>query len=163
MRFAPTLDLMKEWHEQIMDSLVLDCPDFVGAYRGEPGVEHDVRVDRHLGTPYAHVSAELAKFETNLQRRIEILDKQIKSGDIPDMPSRRLVIELAAWVHFEWVRIHPFIDGNGRTARLWVNAIAMRYNLPPRLTLRPRPGRKYGAKAAEAMECGRWQDFVPVL
>ena len=80
-----------------MDGLVLDCPNFVGAYRGEPGVEHDVRVDRHLGTPYAHVSAELAKFETNLQRRIEIQDKQIKSGDIPDMPNRRLVIELAAW------------------------------------------------------------------
>lgn len=30
-------------------------------------------------------------------------------------------IELAAWTHAEFVRIHPFIDGNGRTARLIMN------------------------------------------
>lgn len=30
-------------------------------------------------------------------------------------------IELAAWVHAEFVRIHPFTDGNGRTARLIMN------------------------------------------
>ena len=30
-------------------------------------------------------------------------------------------VELAAWTHAEFVRIHPFIDGNGRTARLIMN------------------------------------------
>lgn len=30
-------------------------------------------------------------------------------------------IELAAWTHAEFVRIHPFIDGNGRTSRLIMN------------------------------------------
>ena len=30
-------------------------------------------------------------------------------------------IELAAWTHAEFVRIHPFPDGNGRTSRLIMN------------------------------------------
>ncbi len=30
-------------------------------------------------------------------------------------------ITLAAWTHAEFVRIHPFVDGNGRTARLMMN------------------------------------------
>ncbi len=31
------------------------------------------------------------------------------------------VIELAAWTHAEFVRIHPFTDGNGRTSRMIMN------------------------------------------
>lgn len=30
-------------------------------------------------------------------------------------------IDLAAWTHAEFVRIHPYIDGNGRTSRLIMN------------------------------------------
>ena len=30
-------------------------------------------------------------------------------------------IELAAWTHAEFVRIHPFLDGNGRASRLIMN------------------------------------------
>ena len=30
-------------------------------------------------------------------------------------------IEYAAWTHAEFVKIHPFVDGNGRTARLIMN------------------------------------------
>jgi len=47
---------------------------------------------------------------------------QIKNfyADLPyktDIPP----IELAAWVHAEFVRIHPFVDGNGRASRMIMN------------------------------------------
>ena len=32
-------------------------------------------------------------------------------------------LELAAWAHWKLVRIHPFQDGNGRTARIIMNYI----------------------------------------
>jgi Fic family protein len=39
-------------------------------------------------------------------------------------------LELAALFHYKFVRIHPFDDGNGRTARLVMNYILMRFKLP---------------------------------
>jgi Fic family protein len=40
-------------------------------------------------------------------------------------------VELAALAHHKLVAIHPFIDGNGRTARLVMNLILMRAGYPP--------------------------------
>ena len=40
-------------------------------------------------------------------------------------------IELAAWTHAEFVRIHPFPDGNGRTSRLLMNYQLMAQGFPP--------------------------------
>ena len=40
-------------------------------------------------------------------------------------------IELAAWTHAEFVRIHPFIDGNGRTSRLLMNYQLLSYGFLP--------------------------------
>jgi len=40
-------------------------------------------------------------------------------------------IELAALLHNKFVNIHPFTDGNGRTARLLMNWILLRNKFPP--------------------------------
>ncbi len=40
-------------------------------------------------------------------------------------------ILLAAEFHYRFIRIHPFDDGNGRTARILMNFILMRFDYPP--------------------------------
>lgn len=40
-------------------------------------------------------------------------------------------IELAAWTHAEFVKIHPFEDGNGRTSRLMLNYQLMMHGCLP--------------------------------
>ena len=40
-------------------------------------------------------------------------------------------IELASFVHIEFVKIHPFIDGNGRTSRLLMNLELIKAGFPP--------------------------------
>lgn len=39
-------------------------------------------------------------------------------------------IELASLLHYRYIRIHPFEDGNGRIARLLVNYVLLRHNYP---------------------------------
>ncbi|MEM9675417.1 MAG: Fic family protein [Bacteroidota bacterium] len=40
-------------------------------------------------------------------------------------------ILLAAEFHYKFIRIHPFDDGNGRTARILMNFILMQFGYPP--------------------------------
>lgn len=41
--------------------------------------------------------------------------------DAPDY--ERGAVHVAVWAHAEIVRIHPFLDGNGRSSRLLMNAV----------------------------------------
>jgi Fic family protein len=45
-------------------------------------------------------------------------------------PDELRPIELAAFFHHKFVYIHPFLDGNGRTARLLTNVILMKNGYP---------------------------------
>ncbi|HEY3769027.1 MAG TPA: Fic family protein [Candidatus Angelobacter sp.] len=101
-------------------------------------------------------------FEDTLQKAVASLDEMLVPGKPLTADQLGAVIDLCAWVHSEWVRIHPFANGNGRTARLWANSIALRYGLPPFVRLRPRPDGGYGAAGAAAMQ-GDWEPTAKVF
>jgi len=58
--------------------------------------------------------------------------QQVKSF-YADLPYRTEMngIEFAAWTHAEFVKIHPFVDGNGRTSRLIMNYQLMVHGFLP--------------------------------
>ena len=46
---------------------------------------------------------------------------------LPDVPAEAHVAGLLAFAHHRLVAIHPFVNGNGRTARLFTNLLAYNY------------------------------------
>ena len=162
-REFPTLASAKRWQSLLMKNLSVPDARFVGAFRGEPGLEKiQVRVGVHYCVDAAEVAGELAGFERKLHALLRELDAMLPTGQEPDADQLAAVVDLCAWVHAEWVRIHPFANGNGRTARLWANFIAMRYGLPPFIHLRPRPNLGYGEAGAKAMQ-GDWKPTAVVF
>jgi Fic family protein len=163
-RQPPTLDEARSWHAELMAGLEVPNPAYVGRFRGEPSLETvGVRIGRRFGSPPDDVVDELERFITHLRDVIAYLDELIPIGNVPDGDTFDAVIDVCGWAHAEWVRIHPFANGNGRTARLWANVIAMRYGLPPFVRLRPRPeADTYAGAGARAMD-GEWQPTVEVF
>lgn len=69
----------------------------------------------------------------NAQKVPDLLDALILY--INSNPGKLSVIELAAIFHHQFVYIHPFFDGNGRTVRLAMNLLLMRAGYPPAIIL----------------------------
>ena len=70
-------------------------------------------------------------------------------------------LEFAAWAHIRLVTIHPFVDGNGRTARLLMNLVLLKNgyviaSIPPIL-------RRDYLSATQAGNKGDMQPFVSLL
>ncbi len=56
-------------------------------------------------------------------------------------------IQLAAQAHHRLVAIHPFVDGNGRTARLIMNLLLMQHGYPPTVIMRTNRTQYYSVLA----------------
>lgn len=154
------LEELRNWHRRIMSGLHTPNLSWIGRFRGEKGLDNlGVRVGRHRGTAASQVANELTEFEQRLVRVIEHMDSMIAPGSELSTDQIEAVLEVCAWAHSEWVRVHPFANGNGRTARLLANAIALRYGLPPFVRLRPQPNHGY-PNAAEASMRGDYQPLV---
>jgi Fic/DOC family len=147
----------RAWQRGIMRGLAAPDPIYIGRFRGEPDLENcEVEIAGSLGVDADRVREALRAFDAKLAQAIALLDDLIAPDDDLTADEVGAVIDLCAWAHAEWVRIHPFANGNGRTARIFANAIAIRYGLPPFVRLRPRPDGSYGSACSAAM-AGVWQ------
>lgn len=157
-RVKPHVAMARRWHTMTMAGLDPDGrPSLVGKFRGEAGLETiGVEIGGISGARPADVATALGEFEVTFQRVMAQLDALYPIGSEIDLDGVKAVIDVAGWAHAEWVRIHPFANGNGRIARAWANFVLARYGIPPVIGLRPRPRGRYAQACARAMH-GDWQ------
>jgi len=82
-------------------------------------------------------------------------------NDLMSMASSHPV-EIAAEAHYHLVTIHPFIDGNGRTARLLMNLILLQNGYPPAL-IRTRDRVPYLKSLEKAQLGGSNEDYLKII
>ena len=70
-------------------------------------------------------------------------------------------VVLATWAHWTIARVHPFIDGNGRMARLWQDIILFRNRLTCAV-IRPEHRRDY-LSALESADAGQFDPLVQLV
>lgn len=99
--------IVKEIHAMLMENIIIG-----GVYRNV-----DVYISGAQHTPPSH--NEMCRQVQNFYA-----DLTWKGQQLNDM-------ELAAWTHAEFVQIHPFADGNGRTSRLLMNYQLMSKGFAP--------------------------------
>lgn len=107
-------DIIKELHRIILTSI--DDTE-AGSYR-----VHNVRI---VGA--RHIPPQATKINKLMKEFIEWYYENEYKLSIPQMASE---------LHYRFVLIHPFIDGNGRVARLLMNLFLMRNGYPPAIILK---------------------------
>lgn len=90
----------------------------------------------------------------------ELMEKLIYRYD--DWKEKYHPIIVSALLHAEFVKIHPFIDGNGRTARLLMNFEAMKNGYPPIIIKKEERHKYYDALNIGALT-GDYTDFVKMV
>jgi hypothetical protein len=91
------------------------------------------------GVPAERVAGALAMFDGILAAQLDEMDRTVRRE-----------------------HLHPFPNGNGRTARILVNSIALTYGLPVFMRVRSRPGAAHAWVAHQAME-GTWSAAIALF
>lgn len=76
--------------------------------------------------------------------------------------NRENPLTVAVAAHFKLVSIHPFIDGNGRTARLLMNLLLMQAGYPPAI-IRKEERKQYIASIEKAQLGGSSADYYSLM
>jgi Fic family protein len=82
----------------------------------------------------------------------------IYTNDNPDKVNQ---VELISRFHHRFVWIHPFFDGNGRTARLLMNLLFLKFGYPPAIILKN--NRKQYYRSLNQANKGDYKEFVLLI
>ena len=106
--------------------------EIAGKYRDE---NLEITDSKHLPPHHSQVFEQMDLAGKNLSLQLEKLQKTEGLLIVSDVATDEVlqaiddVVACVAWIHHTLTYIHPFRDGNGRTARLAANLILERYGL----------------------------------
>jgi Fic family protein len=120
------LGLIESFHREIFGGVF---PEFAGRLRGPAPQYHPVNV--HFGGFRGEVYEQVPSACGGLFGSVAQLIRQLDDlqSDLDRSAFEDEVLKVAAYAHCEFVRIHPFRNGNGRIARMCVSYFAYRYGM----------------------------------
>ena len=110
---------IKEVHKAIIHEEDPAKQKQVGIWKTQPNYLHNYKGERFDFVAPAEVPERMHQLINELNVRKNNIKSSIDA------------VDLACWFHLEYITIHPFYDGNGRTARIFTNLILISYGLPP--------------------------------
>jgi Fic family protein len=119
-------------------------------------------IDGHSAGTYRRVPVRIAGSPVIMPNPAKVPDLMNAFFDWLKEKSKMHSAQLAAEAHYRLVTIHPFSDGNGRTARLLMNLILMQSGYPPAM-IRPKDRVSYIRALEQAQTGGSIDDFEDVI
>lgn len=110
----------------VRKSARITTDDILGIHMRVLGNVHPLEAGKYRVTQ-VFVGDHVPPKPTHVEKHMQDMNEWLLSEE----PEILHPIEFAALAHYKLVYIHPFTDGNGRTARLLMNTILMRAGFPP--------------------------------
>ena len=157
--FATVCDIHKEIFKEAW-------PEIAGKFRDE---NLEITDSKHLPPHHSKVLELVEKADRELKEKLAALSHA--EGDLIDMKNIEeggdvieQVVYAAAWLHHSITHIHPFREGNGRTARLAGNLILERYGLVGiSIKIERENKNRYRATLAQIDQKGDYEPLVNLI
>jgi Fic family protein len=114
---------IREIHKGIMHEEDEAKKKKIGVWKTEPNYIYNYKNERFNFTPPEEVPLRMHEVLNKTNDSIDSIHQNKKKSSHP--------LDIALQFHLDYVIIHPFYDGNGRTARILTNLLLISFGYPP--------------------------------
>ncbi len=144
--------IVNRWHRNLFKGWV-PLTDYAGNMRqvtaSMPCLNGDVLFGGRLGSAPGVVASEMQVLCAAINTRTQQLDRN--ADGLTDEALVGAVAAAVARAVAEFIRIHPYVNGNGRTSRVLWRAVAGRLGFPASISVGERPQEPYVSCLHEAI------------